>query len=135
MNYTMMVLMFVLGYLTCKTFYYLRSARLGITLIQTSNLFSLFILARALENYEISRTLCLADLKRKNMSERNLDIYKENLQREVDSFKKKSIDSLLAAHPHFFKSVTNYNDWDSGMKFLEDHRDLIIKSYSKPGGR
>jgi hypothetical protein len=130
MTYTTMFLMYVFGYVTCKTFYYLKAARLGVTLIQTANLFSLFLLTRALENYEISRALCLNDLKQKNLSKENLEIYEANLQAEIDIFKRKSIASLIDSHPDFFESAMGYNDWESGMKFLEDNRDLIINACS-----
>jgi len=31
----------------------------------------------------------------------------------------------------FFHEVIDYEDWESGMKFLEQNRDLIINAYSK----
>ena len=126
-----MFLMYVFGYVTCRTFYYLKATRLGVTLIQTANLFSLLLLTRALENYEISRTLCLNDLKQKNLSKENLETYEANLQAEIDIFKRKSIASLIDSHPDFFESVLDYNDWESGMVYLEQKRDLIINAYSK----
>jgi len=130
MTYTTMFLMYVFGYVTCKTFYYLKASRLGVTLIHTANVFSLFLLTRALENYEVSRSLCLNDLKQKNLSKKNLEAYETNLQTEVDDFKRKSIASLIGLYPDFFESVLDYNDWESGMKFLEDNKDLIINAYS-----
>jgi len=126
-----MFLMYVFGYVTCKTFYYLKATRLGVTLIQTANLFSLLLLTRALENYEVSRALCLNDLKQKNLSKENLETYEANLQAEIDIFKRKSIASLIDSHPDFFESVLDYNDWESGMVYLEQKRDLIINAYSK----
>ena len=130
MTYVVMFLIYVFGYVTCKTFYYLKASRLGVTLIQTANVFSLFLLTRALENYEVSRALCLNDLKQKNLSKKNLEVYETNLQTEVDNFKRKSITSLIGSHPGFFESVLDYDDWESGMKFLEDNKDLIINAYS-----
>ena len=130
MTYVAMFLIYVFGYMTCKTFYYLKASQLGVTLIQTANVFSLFLLTRALENYEVSRARCLNDLKQKNLSKKNLEVYETNLKTEVDNFKRKSITSLVGSHPDFFQYVLDYNDWESGMKFLEDNRDLIINAYS-----
>ena len=61
---------------------------------------------------------------------KNLEVYETNLQTEVDNFKRKSITSLIGSHPGFFESVLDYDDWESGMKFLEDNKDLIINAYS-----
>jgi hypothetical protein len=124
-----MTLVFIFGYLTCKVFYYLKSARLSIQLIQTSNLVSLFLLTRALENFEHSRALCLKDLRGKDISERNLKIYEENLDLEIELFKKRSISLLLEVHPDFFQEVAPYTDWRSAMNYLESNRNVIMGAY------
>tara|TARA_R110000824_G_scaffold393882_1_gene593316 strand:+ start:1175 stop:1480 length:306 start_codon:yes stop_codon:yes gene_type:complete len=100
-------------------------------LIQTANVFSLFLLARALENYEVSRSLCLKDLKQKNLSKENFKVYETNLQTEIDNFKNKSIASLVDLHQGIFENVIDHDDWESGMIYLEQNRDLIINAYSK----
>lgn len=125
-----MFLMYVFGYVTCKTFYYMQASRLGIMLIHTSNAFSLFLLTRALENYEMSRTLFLNDLKQKNISKDNLKVFENNLQEEIDAFKRKSITSLVDTHSGFFEELLEYRDWETGMSFLEQNKDLIINAYS-----
>jgi hypothetical protein len=124
-----MTLVFIFGYLTCKVFYYLKSARLSIQLIQMSNLVSLFLLTRALENFEHSRVLCLKDLREKDISERNLKIYEENLDLEIELFKKRSISLLLEVHPDFFQGVVPYTDWSSAMNYLESNRNVIMSTY------
>ena len=129
MNYTIMVLMFVFGYVTCKMLYYIRATRVSIQLLQLSNLVSLFLLTRALENFERSRYLCLQDLKKRETSERNIEIYKNNLEEEISAFKSKSISGLLELHPDFFKQVVPYDDWDSAMKYLESNKNVIVTTY------
>ena len=121
--------MFIFGYMTCKAFYYLKSVRVSIQLIHTSNLVSLFLLTRALENFEYSRMLCLKDLRERETSERNLKIYEENLNQEIEVFKKKSISLLLEVHPDFFKDIIPYTDWKSGMKYLESNKNVIVETY------
>jgi hypothetical protein len=124
-----MVGVFVFGYLTCKVFYYFKSARLSIQLIQISNLVSLFLLTRALENFEYSRSLCLKDLRKKDISERNLKIYEENLDLEIETFKSRSISLLLEVHPDFFQGIAPYTDWKSAMNYLESNRNVIVGTY------
>ena len=131
MTYAAMFLMYVFGYVTCKTFYYLQSSRLSVILLQTANVFSLFLLTRALECYEVSKALCLKDLHEKGLSDSNIKIYENNFETEIKNFKTKSIDQFLGLHPTFFHEVIDYEDWESGMKFLEQNRDLIINAYSK----
>ena len=132
MTYGIMFLMYVFGYVTCKTFYYLQASRLGILLVKTGSAFSLFLLTRALENYEVSRTLLLKDLKERNMSKDNLKVFENNLQEEIDLFKRKTISSLINSHQGFFEEILEYEDWETGMNFLEQNRDLIITAYSDP---
>jgi hypothetical protein len=82
-------------------------------------------------HYVFDVCLWLCDLKQKNLSKENLETYEANLQAEIDIFKRKSIASLIDSHPDFFESVLDYNDWESGMVYLEQKRDLIINAYSK----
>jgi len=129
MNYTLMVLMFVFGYVTCKLFYYLRSTRVSIQLLQIANLVSLFLLTRALEKFEYTKVLYLKDLKERETSERNIEIYKNNLNNEIETFKRQSVSALLELHPQFFKDVIPYHDWDSAMKYLESNKNVILTTY------
>jgi len=131
MNYLLMTLVFIFGYVTCSAFYYFKAARTSIQLIQLSNLVSLFLLSRALENFEYSRALCLKDLHKRETSERNLKIYEENLNQEIDTFKRQSISLLLEVHPDFFQSVVPYSDWASAMKYLESNKNVIMTTYLK----
>ena len=121
--------MFVFGYMSCKLLYYLRASRLSIQLLHISNLVSLFLLTRALEKFEYAKTLYLKDLKERDTSERNIEIYKNNLNIEIETFKKQSIASLLELHPQFFKEVVPYHDWDSAMKYLESNKNVILATY------
>tara|TARA_R100000152_G_C6616047_1_gene68295 strand:+ start:286 stop:519 length:234 start_codon:yes stop_codon:yes gene_type:complete len=73
--------------------------------------------------------LCLKDLRERETSERNLKIYEENLNQEIEVFKKKSISLLLEVHPDFFKDIIPYTDWKSGMKYLESNKNVIVETY------
>jgi len=37
---------------------------------------------------------------------------------EIELFKKRSIIAILALHPDYFKSVPEFDDWDSAMLYL-----------------
>ena len=131
MDLALTFLVFVFGYLTCKVFYYFRAARLSVALMRLGNLYSLYLLTRALENFEHSKHTCLNDLKKSETSERNIKIYETNLDAEIETFKRKSIEALMDAHPQFFERTLAYEDWESAMKFLEQNKDLIISGYLK----
>ena len=83
MDLALTFLVFVFGYLTCKVFYYFRSGRLGVTLLRLGNLYSIYLLTRALENFEYSKHACLNDLRKNDTSERNIKIYETNLSEEI----------------------------------------------------
>tara|TARA_B100000700_G_C14536227_1_gene619878 strand:+ start:167 stop:451 length:285 start_codon:yes stop_codon:yes gene_type:complete len=90
---------------------------------------SLFLLTRALEKFEYAKALYLKDLKDRETSERNIEIYKNNLNSEIETFKRQSVSALLELHPQFFKDVIPYHDWDSAMKYLESNKNVILTTY------
>jgi hypothetical protein len=127
-----MFLVFVLGYLTCRVVHYLLAGRQVTAMLGIGHLYSLYLLTRALECYEHSRQLFLKDLKKSEMSEDNLSIYERHLKEEIETFKRKSIRSLLESQPEMFEHMSPYKDWKSGMLFLEENKGLITTGYLNP---
>jgi len=125
MEWWLQLLLFVFGYVTCKTFYFLRAAQSSVNILKVSQLLSLAMLARSMENFAYSRTLRLHYLDETKASEQNKKAFMLLHADEVKSFKTKSIEELLNLHPKIFKDSLDFDDWPSGMKHLNDHQAVV----------
>lgn len=124
MDWVLYTLFFIFGYSTCKTFYYLNSSRISIRLIKVAQLISLTIVAKALEHYSYAFEYKTMRMKEEGESEHNLEVLKNTHNNEVESFKKRTIQFIIEAHPEFFRKIIEFDDWESSMKFLDQHEDL-----------
>ena len=121
------VLVFVFGYVTCQTFYFIKSTRVSLKLMKSSRVIYLLMMAKAMEKYKIAEGVMLTYL---NESEQNQDVinnFTNNIETERQSFKKKSIDSLISNTPSTFKDIVGFHDWDSAMEYLLLHQDEAFK--------
>tara|TARA_R100001510_G_C7557706_1_gene138961 strand:- start:180 stop:455 length:276 start_codon:yes stop_codon:yes gene_type:complete len=85
------------------------------------------MMAKAMEKYKIAEGVMLTYL---NESEQNQDVinnFTNNIETERQSFKKKSIDSLISNTPSTFKDIVGFHDWDSAMEYLLLHQDEAFK--------
>ena len=122
MEWLQYFLVFVFGYLTCKTFYFFRATRTGILIVKSAQVISLAILAKSMENFAFSRTYKILTLKENNASDQNINAYTINIDLAIESYKEKSIKHIVEQHSKFFKEILDFNDWKSGMEFLEQHK-------------
>ena len=66
------LLVFIFGYLTHKTFYFLRAVKVSINLIRVSQLISLGVLAQSLENFYYSHTARLRQMREGEVDEKDI---------------------------------------------------------------
>jgi len=119
------LLVFVFGYLTHKTFYFVRSSRISIGLIRMSQLISLGILARSMENFYYAHTARLRQLKENNESATIIKDTRRSFNMEISTYKEKAIKEMIESHPKFYAPIINFTDWKSAMKYLEAHRSVV----------
>ncbi len=63
MEWIQFILVFIFGYVTCKTFYFLNATRTSINIIKTAQLLSLAILAKSMEHFAYARTFKVLTMK------------------------------------------------------------------------
>tara|TARA_Y100000310_G_scaffold145852_1_gene145251 strand:- start:413 stop:817 length:405 start_codon:yes stop_codon:yes gene_type:complete len=128
MEYTHLLyfLLFVFGYITCRVFYFIGGARKSIQLIHLTQLVALFITVKGLENFHYSYQYRLNVLKESKASAQNLKAFNLQFEDEVALYKKRTIEKMITAHGSFFNHLVTFEDWKSGMKFLEDNREEVI---------
>tara|TARA_Y100001938_G_C8066460_1_gene420461 strand:- start:1419 stop:1766 length:348 start_codon:yes stop_codon:yes gene_type:complete len=106
MEYILHLLLFIFGYITCRTFYFIRAGRLSLRLIVSGHLFYLFAIERALGKYSEM-------LGRSSEIENDIEVLQSN-----------SIDYLLKLHPTFYREALKFHDWKTAMEYLESHREI-----------
>jgi len=115
-------LMFVFGYVTCKTFYFLNTARLSLKLIKSSRIIYLLVAVKAVENYMTSETLMKQYLDETDQDEATKDDFTQKSTDDVIGFKKLVITNLLQQTPSAFRPGLEFDDWGSAMAHLQNYK-------------
>jgi hypothetical protein len=123
MEWLQYFLVFAFGYLTCKTFYFFRATRTGILIVKSAQVISLAILAKSMENFAFSRTYKILTLQESGASEQNINAYTINIDLAISSYKEKAIKCIVEQHSKFYKEILDFDDWRSGMDYLEQNRE------------
>ena len=124
MEWLQYFLVFVFGYATCRTFYFFRATRTGILIVKSAQVISLAILAKSMENFAFSRTYKILTLQESGASEQNIGAYTINIDLAINSYKEKAIKHIVEQHSKFYKEILDFDDWRSGMDYLEQNREV-----------
>lgn len=120
-------LVFIFGYVTCQTFYFLRSTRVSLKLMKSSRVIYLLMMAKAMEKYKIAEEVMLMNLKLSGKDEKVINSFKESIHDERQSFQKRSVSWIIDNTPATFRDIIGFDDWDSAMKFLILHREEAFR--------
>jgi len=121
------LLVFVFGYLTHKTFYFFRSIKISIGLIRVSQLISLAVLAKSMENFYYSHTARVRQMKEDDESEKNIKDVRRSFNMEISNYKERAIKEMLDLHPNAYAPIVDFDNWKSAMKYLEDNKEHVLK--------
>jgi len=121
------LLIFIFGYLTHKTFYFFRSAKISIGLIRVSQLISLMVLAKSMENFYYSHTDRLRRMRENDEGEKDIKEVRRSFNMEISNYKERTIKEVLDLHPNFYSPIVNFDNWNSAMKYLEDNKEYVLK--------
>ena len=125
MEWALNIILFVFGYLTCKTFYFLKASRTSINMLRGAQLTCLLMLARSMEHFSYSRALRLHHMQMVESSAQNIQAFTYRFEDELIQYKKKSIEEIIDAHPGVFQQFVEFDSWRSGMRYLEENKDLL----------
>ena len=121
------ILIFIFGYLTCRTFYFMRSARVSLSLMKASSIIYLSVLIKSLEQLAYAREIMLEHMIYADKKSFEISSFEMRFEQEVSLFKNRSIATFLACHPQFFRSMVEFDNWDDAMKFLVEHKDSALQ--------
>ena len=125
-NYLLYFLVFIFGYITCKTFYFFVGARTSVLMIKLAHVISLTILSKCIEAYSYATYTKLRALS-KTCVIPGSDLYekvKEKDREEVSQFKETTILAIIAAHPKRLQPLISFSDWIGAMNYLQENRQV-----------
>ena len=120
-------LVFVFGYVTCQTFYFINSSRISLKLMKSSRVIYLLMMAKAMEKYKIAEEVMVSYMRESDKDEKLITSFKESIDNERNSLKDRSITWLLDSTPNTFRDTVGFNDWTSAMKFLVLNREEAFR--------
>ena len=124
---------FIFGYSTCQTFYFLRSARKSLQLLRVSQVISLFIIARSLEDFAYAKNYSILRMKEGEENENKIVAFEERHEKEIEFLKKRAVDRIVDIHGSYFSEVVEYDNWEDAMKFLNKNRKTVFEFLTKKG--
>ena len=114
------LLVFIFGYFTCRTFYFIREVRLGLVMLKLSHYLSLYTIVRGVESMEYAKATRIDEMRKKDETDRNVNAYQLNFDTEIKLYKDKAIREIINMHPKFYRELLEYDDWESAMRFLNE---------------
>ena len=124
MEWTLFTAAFILGYLTCKAFYFYNAARTSLTALKATHGAALAIITKALEDFYNAKIYRMQKMIESDESDHNINALSYLMEEEISYYKKKAVQNLIDAHPKFFKQLIEFEDWDSAMVFLQTHKEF-----------
>ena len=126
-HWWLFLLTFIFGYFTCKTFYFIRSTRASLVLLRAIHVIYLSSLIKAIEHMSYAREIMLEHMLKTEKSSTQISSFELRFERDTQMLKVRSINTLLACHPTFFRRMMDFKDWPSAMEYLLNNKDAALK--------
>ena len=125
------ILVFVFGYATCRTFYFLRANRLSLSLIKLSHMVYLSCVMKAIEVLVNARETARKEYIDSDADKNSLISLENRVDSEIKILKDNSIAYLLQVHPRFYREALKFDNWQSSMVYLKENKDAVFKFWNK----
>jgi hypothetical protein len=116
-------LVFIFGYITCKTFYFLKAARVSLKLLKSSRVAYLLMAVKIVEQYAVSEYKMKCYLKESEQNEETIKAFKIKFEQDLEIFKSSTIQHLIHNTPPTFRETLEFDDWNSSMNFLQRNKE------------
>ncbi len=118
------LLVFVFGYVTCKTFYFVRANRISLSLIKLAHVIYLSAVVKSIETLTNARfTAKMNDIE----PYQSTNVFDD----EIKLLKDRSVTYLLQLHPKFYRDILKFDDWESSMRYLNTNKEAVFKIWKK----
>ncbi len=118
-------LLFFVGYYTCKFSNLYRTANDSVVMIKVSQLSSLLLYTRAIEQYSYVRTFVANMIKSDGGSDREIESFQKYVDNDIEYFKSQSIKQMNLCISPMFSDDIKVADWDAGMALLESEKETV----------
>ena len=122
MNWWLYGLVFMFGYITCKTFYFFNAMRIGITALKASQIIYLSTMVKAIENLSYSKEIMLEHMLKTEKKSAEISAFQYRFEQEEKLLKDRSIRIVKSYYKGFFKEVIEFDDWKTAMEFLMQNK-------------
>jgi len=75
----------------------------------------------------------LEHLLRTNKGSAQISSFALNFDEDARLLKSRSISTFLDCHPSFFRTMIEFDDWNSAMKYLQENKEVALKFWEKHG--
>ena len=131
MNYFLYFLVFLFGYVTCRTFYFLRANRISLSLIKLSQVLHLTNTVKCVENLVYTRERLREYYLKMDKTSVEISAIEMKFNNDIENLKNNSIKYMLKMHPKMYRDSLLFDDWNSSMKFLTENKELVFDFWRK----
>tara|TARA_Y100001936_G_C15574816_1_gene409010 strand:- start:9 stop:245 length:237 start_codon:yes stop_codon:yes gene_type:complete len=64
-------------------------------------------------------------------SEKAIREVRRSFNAEIKSYKERTIKEMLDLHPKFYDPIINFDNWKSGMSYLEENKVFVLNLLSQ----
>ena len=121
------MLIFGFGYITCRTFYFVRSAGTSLSLLRASHIIYLSSLIKVMEHLSYAREIMREHMIKSEKNGSQISLFEIRFEEEINQFQERAIDVLLYCHPPFFRQMMEFDDWESAMSFLDENKESALQ--------
>ena len=119
--------MFIFGYVTCKTFYFLNNTRISLKLLKSSRIIYLLMAVKAVENYMTAERLMIQYMQKTDQDDEIKDRFRQKFTQEIEDFQTATIKNLLSRTPDALKPGLEFDNWTSAMLHLRIHKEEALE--------
>lgn len=129
----MYALVFIFGYMTCRTFYFVKASRISLRILIYSQIIYISIMLEIIE--KLQKTKSFSNGIKRSVKEMAsvCDEINEKIDEEMSILKNNSIKYLINMHPKFYRDSLKFEDWDSSMRFLKDKKQEAFNFWNHNG--
>ena len=131
MDYFLYFLVFLFGYVTCKTFYFLRANRISLSLIKLGQIIHLSNTLKCVEHLIYTRERLREYYLKMDKSSVEISAIEMKFNNDIENLKHNSIKYMLKMHPKFYRETLKFDDWESSMEFLTENKELVFDFWRK----
>jgi len=116
------ILVFIFGYVTCKTFSFLNTASISLKILKSSRVIYLLLATRAAEQYAVSEYTMRSILDKSEHDEEKKKALMLSSTEQLETFKNNAVTNLINLTPEIFREDIGFHDWGTAMMYLQRHK-------------